>query len=205
MLCDRSNFVNDRVLLAFVGGLALALCLAPGGGALVSAPAPLTGGAAVALLILAYRGAGVYAPHAATVCGAIAGCCVAVAGAPVLRDVEMHAPRGHGAADLFDALDALDSDPRALQDRELSVTGSWTPRHDGWPSSVSRRIMTCCAADAVDVGFDVEPRGAVALRAGTWVRVTGRVRVTLRDGDVRYELAVASVIPAVATPTKIPS
>ncbi len=172
-----------------------AIAFEPHGHMLVAAPAPVTACTAAILIVVAFRGAPARSIQFALVCGALAGSCVVSAGAPAVRDVAAHAPRGHAADDLFDALDALDADPRAVEHREISVSGTWLPPRGGWPAAVSRRIMTCCAADAVDIGFDVVPRGEVHLRAGSWVRVTGLVHVTLRDGDIRYEIAGATVTP----------
>jgi hypothetical protein len=182
----------DRSLLAFLGGLALSIA-ASRSAALISASPVVTLCSAAALIAIAYRGARTHAPHLALACGTFAGAWLTGLDAPAVRGVESRAPRVHGAADLFDALDALDADPRSLEGRVISVSGTWTPSHDGWAPTISRRIMTCCAADAVDVGFDVNPRTSVRVTSGTWARVTGRVRVTLRDGDVRYALVDAEV------------
>jgi hypothetical protein len=189
--------VTARSLIAFIGALTGAIVVGPHGALLVAAPAPLTTCAAAVLIAIAYRGVPARPIHPSLVCGALVGSCIAAIGVPAVRAVEAHAPRGHSAGDLFDALDALDADPRALEQRSISVSGTWLPKADGWPASVSRRIMTCCAADAVDVGFDVAPHADVRLRAGSWVRVTGIVHVMLRDGDIRYEIADASVTPAI--------
>jgi uncharacterized protein DUF1980 len=186
----------DRSLLAFLGGLALSIA-APRSVALVSTSPAVTLCAAATLTVIAYRGARSNALYLALASGAFAGVWIAGLNAPAVRGVEARAPRIHGAADLFDALDALDADPSAIEGRVISVSGTWTPSHDGWAPTVSRRIMTCCAADAVDVGFDVEPRAGVRVTSGAWVRVTGRVRANLRDGDVRYEIADAEVMPAI--------
>jgi hypothetical protein len=185
--------VTARALLAFVGAMTGVIGLGPHGALLVAAPAPLTACAVAVMIVIAFRGIPARSILVPFVCGALAGSCVVAAGAPVVRDVVAHAPRGHAADDLFDTLDRLDADPRALEQHAISVSGSWLPAHDGWPASVSRRIMTCCAADAVDVGFDVAPRLEVRLPAGSWVRVNGLVRVALRDGDIRYEIADATV------------
>ena len=114
------------------------------------------------------------------------------------RDVVARAPRGHIAADLFDALDALDANPAVFDGRTIAVSGTWTPASALSAASVSRRVMSCCAADAVDVGFDVTPNAAEHIGAGAWVVVSGRVRVRLRDGELRYELGGATVRPAPA-------
>ncbi len=63
---------------------------------------------------------------------------------------------------------------------------------------MARRVMTCCAADAVDVGFDVIPARPIHFASGAQVRVSGVVRASLRDGEIRYALAdaVVSVLSA---------
>jgi hypothetical protein len=187
--------MTARSVLGFIGAMTGVIGFGPHEAMLVAAPAPLTVCAAAVLIAIAVRGIPARSISMPLICGALAGSCIAAAGAPVVRDVESHAPRGHSADDLFDALDAVDADPRAVDHREISVSGTWLAAHDGWPASVSRRIMTCCAADAVDVGFDVAPRAEVRLRAGSWVRVSGFVHVALRDGDIRYEIADALVTP----------
>jgi hypothetical protein len=188
--------VNARSLLGFIGAMTAVIGFGRHEAMLVAAPAPLTVCAAAVLIAIAGRGVPARSIFMSLVCGALVGSCIAAAGAPAVRDVKAHAPRGHTADDLFDALDALDAAPRTVEHREISVSGSWLPAHDGWPAAVSRRIMTCCAADAVDVGFDVAPRAQVRLPAGSWVRVTGFVHAALREGDLRYEIADASVTRA---------
>lgn len=185
--------VTAQALLAFVGGLAASVALFSRMAPLVSAPAPVTAGAAAALIAVAYRASRSLALHVALALGVLAGAWISSGSAPQVRDVEAHVPHVHGDADLFDALDALDADPSSALGRTIAVSGTWTPPHGGWPATVSRRIMSCCAADAVDVGFDVTPRGRVSIHSGTWVRVSGRIRISLRDGDVRYEIADATV------------
>lgn len=110
------------------------------------------------------------------------------AGSVIARPVGRH-PGG----DLFALLDRIDRDPASVLGRRVSVTGVWTPPRAGQLASVSRRIMTCCAADAIDVGFDVSPAFPIALAAGTRVRVSGALRETLRDGELRYDLSAASL------------
>jgi hypothetical protein len=95
--------------------------------------------------------------------------------------------------DLFDALDALDARPDTLLGRHISVTGVWHPHEGDNLATVSQRVMACCAADAVDVGFDVLPSGRVVLAPGTRVRVGGTVTQALRQGETRYVLRDANV------------
>jgi uncharacterized membrane protein YcgQ (UPF0703/DUF1980 family) len=95
--------------------------------------------------------------------------------------------------DLFALLDRLDRDPSSAAGSQAVVTGQWTPPSDGHPASVSRRVMTCCAADAVAVGFDVYPARSVAIASGARVRVRGTVRSEIIDGELRYALVGATI------------
>ena len=95
--------------------------------------------------------------------------------------------------DLYSVLETLDEHPEALIGRRIAVSGWWQPPHAGSFATVSQRVMSCCAADAVDVGFDVQPAQEVTLAPRTWVGVSGIVRVWLRDGETRYALVEARV------------
>lgn len=109
--------------------------------------------------------------------------------------------RADDDASLFDALERIDRDSEHAIGMWFRVSGTWTRAHDGAPATVSRRIMTCCAADAVSVGFDVIPKAGGAPRpqpAGSraFVRVSGRLGASMVDGETRYYLknAVVSVV-----------
>jgi hypothetical protein len=95
--------------------------------------------------------------------------------------------------DLFDVLDALDRDPADVIGRVVSVSGDFAPAADGYLATVSRRIMSCCAADAVAVGFDVEMSRPRRIATGALVRVTGVVAARMRDGETRYVLERSAV------------
>jgi uncharacterized membrane protein YcgQ (UPF0703/DUF1980 family) len=95
--------------------------------------------------------------------------------------------------DLFALLDQIDVDPRALLGHRVTVSGDWSPASGSQTATVSRRVMTCCAADAVRVGFDVLPSREVRLPEGKPVRVDGVLRSRLRDGDIRYVIDGAIV------------
>ena len=90
--------------------------------------------------------------------------------------------------DLFEALDRLDSAPNAMLGSMIAVTGTWTPASRADLATVSRRVVSCCAADAVDVGFDVRLSRGVRVEAGSWVRVDGTVAERVVDGDIRFVL-----------------
>jgi uncharacterized membrane protein YcgQ (UPF0703/DUF1980 family) len=95
--------------------------------------------------------------------------------------------------DLFEVLDRLDADPVSVIGRRVSVSGEWMPASDRRPATISRRIMSCCAADTVAVGFNVDVARDVHIRAQSWVRVTGVVREQLRDGEPSYVLEQSSI------------
>jgi hypothetical protein len=186
-------------VLAFAGSAAIASSINGAAASLTAAPPVLTLCAGVALLALSMHAHN--SSHAITwrrwSVAVLAGGCVglalqrAVPSAP--SDVSARVPRNHVAADLFDALDQLDADPAVFDRRVIDVSGTWTSATARAAATVSRRVMSCCAADAIDVGFDVFPAGKVTIQPGAWVRVSGRVRVRLRDGELRYELAGAAI------------
>lgn len=107
--------------------------------------------------------------------------------------VVTHAPALSHGVDLFDALERLDDDPQSLAGRRIAVTGLWRPSVDHASAAVFRRVMACCAADSIDVGFDVVPARAVSLGADIPVQVTGLVESVVRDGEIRYRLRDSSV------------
>jgi uncharacterized repeat protein (TIGR03943 family) len=77
-------------------------------------------------------------------------------------------------------------DPRALDGREVDVTGfvykdSRTKPDQFW---VSRFVVSCCVADAAAVGMLVQTPDAERLAAGSWVRVIGK----LKAGEFAGEL-----------------
>ncbi len=113
-----------------------------------------------------------------------------------------HAPRRDRAEDddgsLFDALERIDRDSASMIGTWLQVTGTWTESHDGAPATVSRQIMTCCAADSIAVGFDVAPDAPAASAtqppvSGASVRVSGRLRESMVDGETRYCIGNATI------------
>lgn len=192
--------MNARAVLAFAGSAAVVAALDGAARALTAASPALTLCAGAALIVIAFQTRDLVwrSMSLAVFGGACAGMVLSSAAPSGPRDVVARAPRGHIAADLFDALDALDANPSAFDGRTIAVSGTWTPARALGPASVSRRVMSCCAADAVDVGFDVTPVAAPRVDAGAWVLVSGRVHVRLRDGELRYELGAATVKPATA-------
>lgn len=185
--------VSARASLAFAGGAAVSAALDGAAQTLTAAPPFLALFAGIALIVLSARSARWPALTLAVSCGFCAGLGLQNAVLPGPRNVGMRAPHGHISADLFQALDVLDADPAAFNGRIIAVTGTWTPASASGAATVSRRVMSCCAADALDVGFDVGPSGGVHAQPGTWVRVAGHVRVRLRNGEMRYEIDNALV------------
>jgi hypothetical protein len=194
---DRNLFrVNARAALVFAGTAAVAAAVDGASGSLTTAPPALTLLAGAALVLFSLRAVSWRESILASVAGICTGLWLQSAAPFGPHDVRVRAPRGHIAADLFEALDSLDVSPSAFDGRTIAVSGTWMPPDANVRATVSRRVMSCCAADAVDVGFDVAPRGVVRSPAGAWVSVAGRVRVRLRDGDLRYEIDDAVVRPA---------
>ena len=115
---------------------------------------------------------------------------------PAQREVVTRAHLAHRSpADMFSLLDEIDRTPSAVLGRRVAVSGEWFPASLDRAASVSRRIMACCAADAIRVGFDVRVQDATApmFAADADVCVEGYVRSLLRDGDVRYVIEHALV------------
>ena len=124
----------------------------------------------------------------ASLCGALFAVGLPVVAPPAPGAVSTRGVSSSIRGDLFDALATLDSNPNALLEKTISVTGSWTPATSGELATVSRRIVSCCAADAVDVGFDVRLDRDKHVERGRWVRIEGVVSERVVDGDVRYVL-----------------
>lgn len=114
--------------------------------------------------------------------------------APVTGPVANRPVGAHREGDLFALLDRLDRNPGAVILHRVAVSGRWRPASGGDLPAVFRPIMTCCAADVVAVGFDVEERRhRLAPARCPFVRVAGIVRAVISDGDLRYRLADATV------------
>ncbi len=96
------------------------------------------------------------------------------------------------SSDLFAALQTLDEHPEQLVGRRIAISGLWHPQTER-PASVAQRVMACCAADAIDVGFDVIPRRQSHIGALTPVRVNGIVHAVMIESEVRYQLDDATV------------
>jgi hypothetical protein len=192
--------MNARAV-PMLAGAALAASATGAASALTAIPPPVMFAAAIALSIVVNaddrRTAAPTRGRAATILwttvGALCALLLPVASPPAPGHVISHSadPSLHG--DLFDVLDALDREPTDVIGRTVSVSGDWMPAEGDVPATVSRRVMSCCAADAVDVGFDVDMFRPRAIPAGARVRVTGIIDARMRDGETRYVLERSDV------------
>ena len=130
-------------------------------------------------------------PYAAI--GIAAGLALPSTPPPVAGSVVTRAPESALRGDIFAVLDRIDDDPALVIGRRVSVTGMWSPATRDRLATISRRVMSCCAADAVDVGFDVVLRRPQRVERGAWVRVDGFVRERIDGGEVRYLLEQSAV------------
>ena len=179
--------------LVWLAGLSLGAAIAGVSHSLTAMPAPITGAVGAFGVWLGWRQSTNRSHVMLLACGALFGAMLPrEIGAP--GAVTTHAVHSLQHADLFDVLDEVDADPGAMLGRRVAVSGDWSPVNGARAATVSRRIMTCCAADAVRVGFDVVPMRAVGFPNGTPVRVSGVLAVRNRDGDVRYVLMDAAVV-----------
>ena len=182
------------------GGAAIAATVTGAAHALASASPIVVAGSGMAAIGLAALDEhrkigrrGFAATLAWSIGGAVLGLLLPTTAPPAAGAVVARAARLDLRGDIFDVLDLLDRDPGSVVGRAVTVTGSWTPARGGDAATVSRRVMSCCAADAVDVGFDVVTVGGSALPTGAHVRVRGVVASHLRDGELRYVLERSTV------------
>ena len=175
-----------RGVVALAAGACVAASVGGAGASLTAIPPPVLLSCGVVMAAVCRR-----APAFDWPCF----CCGLALGAALPRDapppdgrVIERAPYAAVQSDLFDALEQLDRDPASLMHRRIRVTGLWTPSTSARAATVSRRVMTCCAADAFSVGFDVEPARSTRVPAGVPVRADGVVEESMRDGELRYVL-----------------
>jgi hypothetical protein len=185
--------MTPRRVLALLSGLALGAAATRASNALTAMPVAfiVTFGVSGAMLALAdsrHR----WTAAALLVCGIALGTTLPRSAPQASSAVVTHAVTGPQSGDLFQLLDQIDADPRAMLGRPVTVSGEWSPATGDRAATVSRRVMTCCAADAVRVGFDVIPSHAVRGAEGTPVRVSGILAARFRDGDMRYAIVGAS-------------
>ena len=100
---------------------------------------------------------------------------------------------GHQRGDIFQLLARLDDDPRPLIGRRARVSGQWHRSRGPLAATVSRRVMSCCAADAVAVGFEVMPRMMPSVAEAAEVSVDGVVAARIVEGETRYLIVNADV------------
>lgn len=178
--------------LAAFAGAALVACISGSAAALAAMPCAIIAASSIVVLYAAFS-----AHRASSIPwiagGALFAMLLPITPPPAPGGVSTHGVSRGVSGDLFALLDRLDVRPDAVIGTRVSVTGTWTPGDGGGDATVSRRIVNCCAADALDVGFDVEPIAGVKGANGKWVRVTGVVRVRMEDGEVRYALTSAVV------------
>jgi hypothetical protein len=184
--------VNRGLLLAALSGLSLAAAFTGVSHALVAAPASVVAAFGIACLwfALARRGS-TLALITAWCIGWCAG--AALPGAQPVGAVISRAPHTGQRSDLFALLDEIDARPASMIGRHVRIAGRWASAHDTALASVSQRVMACCAADAIDVGFDVQPAGDVAVSADSSVCVDGTLAARMQDGELRYEIIHATV------------
>jgi hypothetical protein len=189
--------MSEKAACSCIGALCVVCSLSGACAALTAVPAwlvALAGSIAIALVwrdVLRQR-------DASAIAGAVAGAALGLLlpAAPLaIADIVAH-PVGVGSSgDLLALMDCIDRDPASVIGHRAVVTGEWTPRAAGRDATVSQRIISCCAADAIDVGFDVEPMVAVKIAERSRVRVTGVVSEQMRDGEVRFAMVKARVAP----------
>jgi hypothetical protein len=199
--------MTSRYVLASMAGLAVGAASTGASNALTVMPATLmvAFGVIGAILALAPSGRRMMAT-ALLACGIALGTALPHAAPQPSGAVVTHAVHSSQRGDLFELLDQIDADPHTLLGSRVTISGEWSPASGDQAATVSRRVMSCCAADAVRVGFDVLSSREVRLREGKPVRVDGVLRSRLRDGDVRYVIDDARVeiarcdVPPCASP-----
>jgi hypothetical protein len=187
----RNHCAIRPILCAATAGIALAAVSSGASRTLIVMPPVLVLSVALYCGALALRRGYASACAVWILIGAIAGMSLPTE-LPV-RHVLTHAAGQQQQTDLFRLLDALDASPRDTVGSLVSVSGTWTSARSPRAASVSRRIMTCCAADSVDVGLDVFPMARPAVSDGEEVCTTGIVVARLDAGELRYALNRASV------------
>ena len=120
--------------------------------------------------------------------------CTLAGQAPTSFDVVSSGRSSRGLpADMFAVLDQLDRSPNTVLGRRVVVSGEWSPTSHGHAASVSTRVMACCAADAIHVGFDLVADHEPVFNSGAVVCVGGVLRSALRDGELRYVITHARI------------
>ena len=184
-------------MLGAIGGTAIASSMSGACAALTAIPPWamfLTGVTAIVCALFDVRARGSAPPaRAFVIFGCAIGLLLPTSPPPLAGTVVTHAAGAAMHGDIFDLLDRLDEDPASLLGRRASVSGAWAAATRDDPATVSRRVMSCCAADAIAVGFDVELARVQRITSGTWVRVSGVVGERFRNGERRFVLEQSTV------------
>lgn len=187
--------MSHRFAMTLVAGVATGAACSGSSDALTAMPKPIV--AAFGLVSLGLAVAARLRPRRLFInifaLGMLLGVSLPRVSPPPVGTVVTHGAGGAHRGDLFELLDQIDAHPQAVVGRRVTVSGEWSPAAGNRDATVSRRVMTCCAADAVRVGFDVTPSRGQRLPTGMPVCVTGMLRSQLRDGDLRYVIQGASV------------
>jgi len=184
-------------LSGLLAGAALAAVATGACRILVAAPSVVMAAFGLATLAIVLAPERTRARAVASACAGLALGGALPSSLPVERIVT-RAPADRRAGDLFALLERLDRQPQAVVGRAVAVSGAWTPARADRDASVSRRIMACCAADALDVGFDVAARGQARIEAGAEVCVRGMLAARLQSGELRYRIEGATIHRAAA-------
>jgi hypothetical protein len=192
-LCRTRGVDVDGLCLAVVAGFLLSAAATGADRYLTTTPALVAAAAAAFLLCARARVVrSARAARAALLPGLLAG---ALAAAPLPHaaigppaGVVTGSLGGGLSGDLFQTLDRIDQNPAALMGSRLTVSGDYAPASDGSAATVSRRIMACCAADTIAVGFDLFSDRPYRGPAGSAVVVSGALHERLVRGEIRYSL-----------------
>ena len=135
----------------------------------------------VAVLVIAPPALGTYtAEHAPPVRASAAGHSVALS------------PRsGPEAMSMFDFLVLSSTDPAALRQQPVLLTGFVLHSHPGG-FTLARLVITCCAADASTASASVRFAGPAPADSG-WVQVAGSFTSTAADANQTPNLKASSV------------
>lgn len=187
----------QRAVLACWAAASVAAACSGGCASLTAVPPVVMCAAGVIVATIALRRKGEtwwrLVPFGPAFVGAAVGFALAWAPPTVPGGVVTHVAEHGARGDIFGVLARLDDDPSSVIGTRVTVSGAWTPATADALATVARRVMSCCAADAVAVGFDVRPRHRVDIAAGSIVRVDGIVGRTMVDGEVRYVLEQSEV------------
>jgi hypothetical protein len=177
-----------------IGGLIVSVLVRHEESKLVSVSPVVLGGVGAVLLFAPLIAGHVAASARWFMLGALLGLALPNSAGAARAAVLTHAVGNTSRDYLIAVLEQLDDDPNNIVGHVITVSGSWQAPTPTAAATVSRRVMTCCAADAVDVGFDVFPAARVNIADGAEVSATGIARALLHKGETRYALVDARVI-----------